>query len=247
MEQDTTDFGYRQVTRDEKTKLVEQVFSSVATKYDVMNDLMSCGIHHIWKKIAIEHCNLRSGQKVLDLAGGTGDLAYAAKAQVDSEGEVILADINHNMLTSGRDKLINKGVVAIQYLQLNAEELPFADNYFDCITIGFGLRNVTDKEKALTQMLRVLKPGGRLVILEFSKPTSKPLQKIYDLYSFGVLPTLGKLVANDASSYRYLAESIRMHPAQESLLQILEQIGFDNCSYLNLMGGICAIHKGFKF
>lgn len=246
MKDTTTDFGYKQVSLTEKTRLVNGVFSSVAPKYDLMNDLMSLGIHRIWKKIAIEHCNLQSGQNVLDLAGGTGDLTYAIHNAIGS-GKVVLADINAQMLDAGREKLINRGAVGnIDYIQLNAEHLPFVDNFFDCITIGFGLRNVTQKKQAMAQMFRVLKPGGRLIILEFSKPTSSHLQKAYDLYSFSVLPLLGKIVAGDADSYKYLAESIRMHPDQDSLKDMLIDIGFSNCSYLNLMGGICALHKGFK-
>lgn len=248
MDETTTDFGYKKVSLDEKTDLVGKVFSSVATKYDLMNDLMSAGIHRIWKKIAIQHCAIRAGQTVLDLAGGTGDLTYAFAKELGSDGQVILADINAEMLYAGREKLINRGQLRnVQYLQLNAESLPFADHHFDCIAIGFGLRNVTRKELALQEMFRVLKPGGRVVILEFSKPVYTHLRKAYDLYSFGVLPLLGKIIAKDADSYRYLAESIRMHPDQEKLKSMLETVGFAQCSFLNLTGGICAIHKGFKF
>lgn len=245
---DTVDFGYKQVPPEEKTKLVGKVFSSVAPKYDLMNDLMSLGIHRIWKKIAIEHCMLRPAQTVLDLAGGTGDLTYAFSKTVGQDGIVILADINAEMLNYGQEKLLNLGIIGnVAYIQLNAEALPFDDNYFDCIAIGFGLRNVTNKDIALQQMYRVLKPGGRLIILEFSKPVYAPLRKIYDLYSFNVLPLLGKYVAKDAESYNYLAESIRMHPDQDSLKGMMEAAGFSQCSYLNLNAGICAIHKGFKF
>lgn len=247
MDETTTHFGFKKVPVDEKAKLVDKVFSSVATKYDLMNDLMSLGIHRIWKKIAVQHCGLHTDQIVLDLAGGTGDLTAAFRKEVGSGGKVILADINAAMLDAGREKLLNHGVVGIEYVQLNAENLPFPDNHFDCVAIGFGLRNVTQKEVALAQMFRVLKPGGRVVILEFSKPIFDPMQKAYDLYSFNVLPMLGKLVAQDSESYRYLAESIRMHPDQETLKGMLEAVGFENCSYLNLTGGICAIHKGFKF
>lgn len=247
MDKVTTDFGYKQVPLTEKTSLVGAVFSSVAAKYDLMNDLMSFGIHRLWKKIAVQHCALKPGQKVLDLAGGTGDLTATCSKEVTATGQVILADINSNMLTVGRDKLINQGLASgINYLQLNAESLPFADNYFDCIIIGFGLRNVTDKDKALHEMHRVLKPAGRVIILEFSKPVYKHLSMLYDIYSFNVLPKLGKLIANDAESYQYLAESIRMHPDQESLKTMLITAGFINCTYQNLTGGICAIHKGFK-
>lgn len=248
MDNDTTDFGFQKVSRSEKTRLVGQVFSSVANKYDLMNDLMSFGIHRLWKKIAIMHCNLSPGHIVLDLAGGTGDLSIAFSKAVGANGQVVLADINADMLEEGRTKLLNKGIVGnVTYTQLNAQYLPFPDNYFDCIAIAFGLRNVTEKELALAQMYRVLKPGGRVVILEFSKPQSAHLSKIYDMYSFNVLPKLGNMVAQDEQSYRYLAESIRMHPDQETLKTMLEAAQFSNCSYLNLTGGICAIHKGFKF
>ncbi|HSX19846.1 MAG TPA: bifunctional demethylmenaquinone methyltransferase/2-methoxy-6-polyprenyl-1,4-benzoquinol methylase UbiE [Gammaproteobacteria bacterium] len=248
MDETTTDFGYQQVPVTEKTSLVGNVFSSVASKYDLMNDLMSAGIHRVWKKIAVQHCALKPGQTVLDLAGGTGDLSYAFSKAVGDQGKVYLADINAAMLEAGKEKLLNLGVVQnVNYVQLNAEALPFADNFFDCIAIGFGLRNVTHKDLALQQMFRVLKPGGRVVILEFSKPVHEHLRKAYDVYSFNVLPWLGKLVAQDADSYRYLAESIRMHPDQEKLKTMLEEAGLQDCSYLNLTGGICAIHKGFKF
>jgi demethylmenaquinone methyltransferase/2-methoxy-6-polyprenyl-1,4-benzoquinol methylase len=247
MEKTTTDFGYTRVAIEEKTGLVAKVFSSVATKYDLMNDLMSFGVHRIWKKIAVQHCAIRPGQTILDLAGGTGDLTLAFAQELVGEGQVILADINAAMLQAGKEKLINLGCVGnIKYLQLNAENLPLASNSIDCVAIGFGLRNVTRKDLALQEMYRVLKPGGRVVILEFSKPLYNHLSQIYDLYSFKVLPWLGKVIANDADSYQYLAESIRMHPDQEQLKQMLHTAGFERCSYQNLTGGICAIHKGFK-
>ncbi|WP_085248610.1 bifunctional demethylmenaquinone methyltransferase/2-methoxy-6-polyprenyl-1,4-benzoquinol methylase UbiE [Gilliamella mensalis] len=246
--QEKIDFGYRQVPKQEKVKRVAEVFHSVADKYDVMNDLMSFGIHRIWKKITIEYSSVRKGQKVLDLAGGTGDLTAKFSQLVGDNGLVVLADINESMLKVGRDKLRDKGLFKnIEYVQANAEELPFADNYFDCITISFGLRNVTDKEKALRSMWRVLKPGGRLLILEFSKPQYQILNKAYDLYSFSMLPLMGKIVANDSESYRYLAESIRMHPDQNTLKKMMQDAGFVDVKYHNMTGGIVALHIGFKF
>ena len=246
--QDKIDFGYTQVLKQDKVKRVAEVFHSVADKYDVMNDLMSFGIHRIWKKITIEYSSVRKGQKVLDLAGGTGDLTAKFSQIVGDDGLVVLADINESMLKVGRDKLRDKGLFNnIEYVQANAEELPFADNYFDCITISFGLRNVTDKQQALQSMWRVLKPGGRLLILEFSKPQYQILNKAYDLYSFTMLPLMGKIVANDADSYRYLAESIRMHPDQKTLKKMMEDAGFVDVKYHNMTGGIVALHTGFKF
>ena len=246
--QDKIDFGYTQVLKQDKVKRVAEVFHSVADKYDIMNDLMSFGIHRIWKKITIEYSSVRKGQKVLDLAGGTGDLTAKFSQIVGDDGLVVLADINESMLKVGRDKLRNKGLFKnIEYVQANAEELPFADNYFDCITISFGLRNVTDKQKALQSMWRVLKPGGRLLILEFSKPQYQILNKAYDLYSFTMLPLMGKIVANDSDSYRYLAESIRMHPDQKTLKKMMEDAGFVDVKYHNMTGGIVALHTGFKF
>ncbi|OCG45392.1 bifunctional demethylmenaquinone methyltransferase/2-methoxy-6-polyprenyl-1,4-benzoquinol methylase [Gilliamella sp. Fer1-1] len=246
--QEKIDFGYTQVPKQEKVKRVAEVFHSVADKYDVMNDLMSFGIHRIWKKITIEYSSVRKGQKVLDLAGGTGDLTAKFSQLVGDSGLVVLADINESMLKVGRDKLRDKGLFKnIEYVQANAEELPFADNYFDCITISFGLRNVTDKEKALRSIWRVLKPGGRLLILEFSKPQYQILNKAYDLYSFTMLPLMGKIVANDSESYRYLAESIRMHPDQNTLKKMMEDAGFVDVKYHNMTGGIVALHIGFKF
>lgn len=246
--QDKIDFGYTQVPKQDKVKRVAEVFHSVAYKYDIMNDLMSFGIHRIWKKITIEYSSVRKGQKVLDLAGGTGDLTAKFSQIVGDDGLVVLADINESMLKVGRDKLRDKGLFKnIEYVQANAEELPFADNYFDCITISFGLRNVTDKQKALESMWRVLKPGGRLLILEFSKPQYQILNKAYDLYSFTMLPLMGKIVANDSDSYRYLAESIRMHPDQKTLKKMMEDAGFVDVKYHNMTGGIVALHTGFKF
>ncbi len=249
MEKATTDFGFQQVPLTDKAKLVDKVFSSVAQKYDVMNDLMSFGIHRLWKKIALQHCAVKPGQVILDLAGGTGDLTRAMVSSLTGPNDqVILADINRSMLQAGRDKLLNLGLVKpINYLQANAECLPLASNKFDCVIIGFGLRNVTNKQSALAEMYRVLKPGGRVVILEFSKPAHAHLASLYDAYSFKVLPLMGKLVANDPDSYRYLAESIRMHPDQDTLLAMLQAAKFERCTYQNLTGGICAIHKGFKF
>ncbi|MFZ1871202.1 MAG: bifunctional demethylmenaquinone methyltransferase/2-methoxy-6-polyprenyl-1,4-benzoquinol methylase UbiE [Chania sp.] len=246
--QETTDFGFRTVAREEKQAMVANVFHSVAAKYDVMNDLMSFGIHRIWKRFTIDCSGVRRGQRVLDLAGGTGDLAAKFSRMVGEQGQVVLADINDSMLKMGREKLRDLGIVGnINYVQANAEALPFPDNYFDCITISFGLRNVTDKDKALRSMFRVLKPGGRLLVLEFSKPLLEPLSKAYDAYSFHVLPKIGELVVKDPDSYRYLAESIRMHPDQETLKGMMENAGFENVSYFNLTGGIVALHRGFKF
>ncbi|HEJ7077813.1 TPA: bifunctional demethylmenaquinone methyltransferase/2-methoxy-6-polyprenyl-1,4-benzoquinol methylase UbiE [Serratia marcescens] len=246
--QETTDFGFRTVARDEKQAMVADVFHSVAAKYDVMNDLMSFGIHRIWKRFTIDCSGVRRGQRVLDLACGTGDLAAKFSRMVGEQGQVVLADINDSMLKMGREKLRDRGIVGnINYVQANAEALPFPDNYFDCITISFGLRNVTDKDKALRSMFRVLKPGGRLLVLEFSKPLLAPLSKAYDAYSFHVLPKIGELVVKDPDSYRYLAESIRMHPDQETLKGMMGNAGFENVTYFNLTGGIVALHRGFKF
>lgn len=247
-ENKTTDFGFTQVPWEEKQKKVAGVFHSVAAKYDLMNDLMSFGIHRIWKKQTIAKSYVRKGDNVLDLAGGTGDLAYKFCQMVGSQGKVILSDINSSMLEVGKEKLTNKGCVGnIEYVQANAECLPFADNYFDCITISFGLRNVTDKYKALASMCRVLKPGGRLLVLEFSKPIIPLLSKVYDEYSFKALPFLGKIITQDAESYKYLAESIRKHPDQQTLKQIMYDAGFDNVEYQNMTGGIVALHIGYKY
>ncbi len=246
-QEQTTHFGYKQVPVDEKVTKVAGVFHSVAQSYDVMNDLMSFGIHRLWKRYTIDLSGVRAGQKVLDLAGGTGDLAARFSKLVGSSGLVILADINDSMLKVGREKLDNKGIIGnVEYVQANAECLPFPDNYFDCITIAFGLRNVTNKEAALASMLRILKPGGRLLVLEFSKPEQPWLGKIYDEYSFRILPQIGKLVANDADSYQYLAESIRMHPDQQTLKKMMLDAGFDRVDVHNLTGGIVALHRGWK-
>ena len=247
MSENKTHFGFEQVDVDEKVKRVAGVFHSVAEKYDVMNDLMSLGIHRVWKRFTLGQTGLKAGQRVLDLAGGTGDLALRMARMVGPSGEVVLSDINASMLERGRQRLIDAGVAGnVRYVQANAECLPFPDNYFDCITIAFGLRNVTDKDAALASMYRVLKPGGRLLVLEFSKPVAPGLSPVYDTYSFKILPLMGKLVANDADSYRYLAESIRMHPDQETLKAMMETAGFDKVKYHNLTGGIVALHKGFK-
>ena len=244
----TTHFGFEQVGWDEKARRVGAVFDSVAHKYDIMNDVMSLGIHRLWKRIAIELSGVRTGQRVLDLAGGTGDLAARLARMAGPEGEVVLADINASMLQVGRARLLDQGIAGnVRFVQANAERLPFPDNHFDCITIAFGLRNVTDKDAALASMYRVLKPGGRLLILEFSKPRAPGLAPLYDFYSFKILPLMGKLIANDPASYQYLAESIRMHPDQDRLRAMLEQAGFEDCSYHNLSGGIVALHRGFKY
>jgi demethylmenaquinone methyltransferase / 2-methoxy-6-polyprenyl-1,4-benzoquinol methylase len=246
-DENTTHFGYKTVDAKEKVKLVAGVFHSVAAKYDLMNDLMSGGVHRLWKRFTIELSGVRPGNKVLDIAGGTGDLTAKFSRIVGREGKVVLADINDSMLKVGRDKLIDKGIVGnVEYVQANAECLPFPDNYFDCVSIAFGLRNVTDKDAALRSMLRVLKPGGRLLVLEFSKPQSAALGKLYDTYSFTALPMLGKLFANDSDSYRYLAESIRMHPDQETLKQMMQNAGFARSEYFNMTGGIVALHRGLK-
>jgi len=247
MEEKTTHFGYQTVPESEKARRVAGVFDSVAGRYDLMNDLMSMGVHRLWKRYTIELAGVRAGQRVLDLAGGTGDLAARFSRLVGPEGEVVVADINEHMLEVGRERLTDQGLVGnLQYVQANAEYLPFPDDHFDCITIAFGLRNVTHKETALAAMNRVLKPGGRLLVLEFSKPTLPGLKPLYDLYSFTVLPAVGKLVTQDADSYRYLAESIRMHPDQQSLKAMMEDAGFERVDYHNLSGGIVALHRGYK-
>lgn len=246
MNKESTHFGYETVDVDEKARRVRGVFDSVAGNYDLMNDLMSGGLHRLWKRFTVEQAAVRRGQQVLDLAGGTGDLAKAFAGKVGSSGHVVLADINANMLKEGRNRLTNAGVAGnLSIAQVDAQKLPFAAATFDCITIAFGLRNVTDKKAALASMLSVLKPGGKAMILEFSEP-APALKPAYDLYSFKVLPFLGKLVASDESSYQYLAESIRMHPDQETLLKMMQDAGFAKCRYHNLAGGIVALHIGYR-
>ncbi|EPF70303.1 bifunctional demethylmenaquinone methyltransferase/2-methoxy-6-polyprenyl-1,4-benzoquinol methylase UbiE [Acinetobacter rudis] len=243
----TTHFGFETINTTDKEQKVAQVFHSVASKYDVMNDLMSFGIHRLWKRFAINMSGVRRGQRVLDIAGGTGDLAKVFSREVGPTGHVVLSDINESMLNVGRDRLIDAGCSNVDFVLANAETLePFEDNSFDLVTISFGLRNVTDKDAALQAMHRVLKPGGRLLILEFSKPVFEPFAKLYDLYSFTALPLMGKLVANDSESYKYLAESIRMHPDQRTLKGMMENAGLQNCDYHNLTAGIVAVHRGFK-
>jgi demethylmenaquinone methyltransferase/2-methoxy-6-polyprenyl-1,4-benzoquinol methylase len=247
MSKKTTHFGFQTVNAEDKADRVAEVFHSVADKYDLMNDLMSAGIHRLWKRITIEMSGVRPGHRVLDIAGGTGDLAAKFSRLVGVEGTVVLADINQSMLTVGRDRLIDRGICNnVRFSQADAQYLPFADNTFDLVTIAFGLRNVTDKDMALRSMMRVLKPGGRLLVLEFSKPTSTVLSKLYDSYSFNVLPRLGNLFAKDADSYQYLAESIRMHPDQQTLQSMMDSAGFANTDFHNMTGGIVALHRGVK-
>lgn len=244
----TTHFGFESVHWDEKEKKVADVFHSVAAKYDLMNDLMSFGIHHLWKRFTVELSQVRPGQSVLDLAGGSGDLTRLLSKKVTDSGQVILADINAAMLAVGRNRLLDEGLYRnIQYVQANAQCLPFADNSFHCITMGFGLRNVTDKDEALRSIYRVCKPGGKLMVLEFSTPSLPGLKPIYDWYSFTILPKVGKLFAQDETSYQYLAESIRMHPNQSTLQKMIEDAGFEDCHYHNLSGGIVALHIAYKY
>ena len=245
-DKDTTHFGYQTVEARDKAKLVRGVFDSVATRYDIMNDLMSGGMHRLWKRFTINQAAVRPGDAVLDLAGGTGDLALAFAKRVGAEGHVVLADINAAMLEQGRKRLVDAGIAGnVTIAQVDAQELPFADGAFDVVTMAFGLRNVTDKNAALESIYRTLKTGGKAMILEFSAP-NKALKPAYDLYSFMVLPALGKLVAQDADSYQYLAESIRMHPDQETLKSMMEEAGFERCRYHNLAGGIVALHIGYR-
>ncbi|MBO1928017.1 bifunctional demethylmenaquinone methyltransferase/2-methoxy-6-polyprenyl-1,4-benzoquinol methylase UbiE [Thiomicrorhabdus sp. 6S2-11] len=244
----TIDFGFSEVPLDEKVKRVKGVFDSVAGNYDIMNDVMSMGVHRIWKRQTIDLSGVRPGHKVLDLAGGTGDLTKAFAKRVGKTGQVVLADINESMVRVGRDRLINEGISGnVDYSITNAEALAFPDNTFDLCTIAFGLRNVTNKDKALEELYRVLKPGGQLMILEFSKVTNPAFAKLYDFYSFNILPKMGKVIADDEASYQYLAESIRMHPDQETLKQMMLNAGFDKAEYINMTQGIVALHRGWKY
>ncbi|MBN2648021.1 MAG: bifunctional demethylmenaquinone methyltransferase/2-methoxy-6-polyprenyl-1,4-benzoquinol methylase UbiE [Thiotrichales bacterium] len=244
----TIDFGFSEVPLEEKVKRVKGVFDSVASNYDIMNDVMSLGIHRLWKRQTLDLSGVRPGYKVLDLAGGTGDLTKAFAKRVGKTGQVVLADINENMVRVGRDRLINDGISGnVDYTLTNAEALAFPDNTFDLATIAFGLRNVTNKDKALAELYRVLKPGGQLMILEFSKVTHPAFAKLYDFYSFNILPKMGKVIANDEASYQYLAESIRMHPDQDTLKQMMLNAGFDKAEYLNMTQGIVALHRGWKY
>ena len=241
-----TNFGFRQVEEKEKADLVEDVFDSVSQNYDLMNDLMSFGIHRLWKKIAVETSGLRDNFKVLDLAGGTGDMVKLMRSKISNQGSIILSDINWSMLKEGRDRLIDQGIEDVQIAQIDAQHLPFKENTFDLVTIAFGLRNVTNKQAALESILSSLKPGGKLMVLEFSRPTNEIFRELYDLFSFEVIPKIGEFVAQSEESYRYLAESIRMHPTQEELKGLMESAGFSNCNFDNLTNGIVAIHSGKK-
>jgi len=242
---ETVDFGYERVAASEKTARVRGVFDSVAGRYDLMNDLMSGGLHRLWKRFALSQTGLRPGQRALDVASGTGDLAAGLARQVGSTGMAVLTDINWEMLSRGRDRLLDKGIAGnVAFVIANAEQLPFPDRSFDCVTIAFGLRNVTDKAAALRSMRRALRPGGRLLVLEFSQPRVKGLKPLYDAYSFKLLPALGRFVAGDEASYRYLAESIRMHPDQTALAAMMSEAGFEDCRWHNLAGGIVALHLG---
>ena len=241
-----TNFGFRQVDSQEKSKMVGNVFDAVSENYDLMNDLMSFGIHRLWKKVAIESSGLRADFKVLDLAGGTGDMVKLMKERIKEEGLIVLSDINRKMLEEGRDRLIDEGIEGINLAQIDAQYLPFRNDTFDLVTIAFGLRNVTNKEKALKSILGSLKKGGKLIVLEFSKPTNETFREIYDIFSFEVIPKIGEVIANTEESYRYLAESIRMHPTQDELKDLMERSGFVECNYDNLTNGIVAIHSGIK-
>jgi demethylmenaquinone methyltransferase / 2-methoxy-6-polyprenyl-1,4-benzoquinol methylase len=244
----STHFGFREVSASVKRGLVADVFHSVAKKYDLMNDLMSLGIHRLWKQFAFAQSEVRPGYRVLDVAGGSGDMAAKLARRVGATGVVVLSDINDSMLEVGRTHMADHGIAGnVEFVQADAECLPFPENYFDCVCIAFGLRNVTHIDRALASMFRVLKPGGRLLVLEFSRPIVPMLNKAYDAYSFKVLPWLGKVVANDEASYRYLAESIRRHPDQDTLKDLMQRVGFERVQYFNLSGGIVALHKGYKF
>lgn len=239
-----THFGYQEVPESEKSKRVDQVFSSVASQYDVMNDLMSVGLHRLWKRFAVQLSGVKTGSRVLDIAGGTGDLSKLFLDKIGSEGELWLTDINIEMLSVGRDRMIDAGKL-LPVCQCDAESLPYPDDYFDCVTVAFGLRNMTHKTRALKEMYRVTRRGGRIIVLEFSK-VWKPLEKLYDIYSFKLIPLMGRLVAQDEDSYRYLAESIRMHPGQEELANMFRESGFERVEYFNLSAGVVAVHRGFK-
>ena len=241
----TTDFGFEKIAEEDKARRVAGVFESVAARYDLMNDLMSAGLHRLWKRFTVEQSGLRPGQRVLDVAGGTADLAIQFARRVGASGEVVLTDINPAMLALGRDRMLDAGIMA-PAVQCDAEHLPYADAHFDCVSVAFGLRNMTRKDRALAEMHRVLKPGGRLLVLEFSR-VWQPLQPLYDAYSLKILPLIGKLVANDSDSYRYLAESIRVHPGQEQLKSLLEQAGLERVEYFNLSAGVVALHRGYRF
>jgi demethylmenaquinone methyltransferase/2-methoxy-6-polyprenyl-1,4-benzoquinol methylase len=241
----TTDFGFQKVAENEKAGRVAGVFDSVASRYDLMNDLMSAGMHRLWKKFTVEQSGLRPGQRALDVAGGTADLAIQFARRVGASGSVVLTDINAAMLVRGRDRMLDAGII-VPAVQCDAERLPFASDHFDCVSVAFGLRNMTHKDRALAEMRRVLRPGGRLLVLEFSR-VWKPLAPAYDAYSFKVLPALGKLITGDGDSYRYLAESIRMHPDQDALKTLMEQCGLERVEYFNLSAGVVALHRGYKF
>lgn len=241
----TTHFGFKTVSETEKARKVADVFHSVAARYNLMNDLMSMGLHRVWKKFAIDVSGVKKGDKVLDIAGGTADLTALFREKVGDSGEVWLTDINNSMLSIGRDRMLNDGK-SVPVAQCDAEKLPYPDNYFDRVCVAFGLRNMTHKDAALGEMLRVLAPGGTLIVLEFSK-IWKPLQPLYDTYSFKALPVMGKIIARDDASYRYLAESIRMHPSQEELKQLMQTVGFEHVEYFNLTAGVVALHRGYKF
>ncbi len=247
MTERTTDFGFEKVPLQDKSRRVSSVFTSVAENYDLMNDLMSFGVHRLWKRFAVGLAGVREGQRVLDLAAGTGDLARQFVRRVGDTGSVTLADLNADMLEVGRRRLIDSGVLkAVAYVQTDAESLPFSDDRFDLVSMAFGLRNVTDKGRALASMLRVLRPGGQVLILEFSTLRVPVLDPLYRAYILNLLPRLGRIVAGDSDSYRYLAESIRLHPSQEQLLEIMKTAGFERCGYHNLSGGIAAVHRGYK-